>query len=446
MALTTTWPARELSAREVDVLVAGGGPAGVAAAIAAAREGAATLLVERFGYLGGMATAALVPCWAPFSDKEKLVVRGLLLEVVREMIERTPHLKAEQYAWVPIDFELLKRILDRRVAEAGAEVLLLTQLADVRADRGAVREALILNAAGLSAVRAKVFIDATGEGELVARAGGAFELGQPDTGELQPTTPCFVLANVDTDKYFAWQEAIPGRQNLRDAVAAAKAAGDLDIPETHGVIIRCSPTRLGINFSHVYDVDATDPARLSAAMVEGRRLARHLGDFLVKYCPGCEGGELVQTGGIIGIRESRRIVGEYRLVLDDYMARRHFDDEIALNSYYLDLHYSKADWQRYAAGEFTWQDRGKPYGPGDSHGIPFGCLIPRGLTNVLAAGRCASSDRFVQGAIRVMPTCMAMGEAAGAAAAMAVAGDHDVRGVDVHALREKLRQHGAYLP
>jgi len=447
MAKTLDWPGRRLAVREVDVLVAGGGPAGAAAAIAAARDGADTLLIEQFGFLGGQGTAGLVPAWCPFTDGQKPVVRGIGLAVLEEMKGHMPHVPADAYDWVAIDAEVLKRIYDRRVGESGAAVLFHTQLADVATRDGRVTEAILCNKAGLSAVRAKVFIDTTGDADLAAWAGAEFEKGDPETGELQPTTPCFILAGVDCERFFAWRDERPDRRNLRDAIFRAKAAGDLDIPEGSANIARQSPSTLGFNFSHVFDVDGTDPEQLSAAMIEGRRLARHLADFMVRYCPGCERGVLVQTGVIIGVRETRRIVGEYRLVVDDYLARRSFDDEIARNSYYLDVHLSRADQALRAAGKLDWKEHGRPYGPGESHGIPYRCLIPKRLANVLVAGRCISSDRPVQGAVRVMPFCLAMGEAAGCAAAMVVAGGlGDVRDVDVAALRDRLRSHGAHLP
>lgn len=444
-----TYPSRELDVQEVDVLVAGGGPAGVTAAIAAAREGARTLLIEQFGFLGGMATAGLVPMWAPVTDKEKRVIGGLAWEIIEALKAKMPHIPADrQLDWIPIDPELLKPLLEDRVLHAGAKILYLTQLADViRRDRQ-VTEAIVCNKAGLSAVRAKVFIDTTGDADLVARAGGAFEKGDPQTGEVQPVTPCFVMANVDAAKYFAWQEQKPKRLNVRDAIARAKKAGDLDIPEGHITAVGClSPSSLGFNFSHVFDVDGSDAQQLSDAQIEGRKLAEQLARFVRKYCAGCENGVLVATGATIGIRETRRIVGEYKLTVDDYFARRSFDDEILRNAYYLDVHWSKKDQESHAAGKFEWHEIMKPYGPGESHGVPYRCLVPKDLANVLVAGRCLSADRPTQGAVRCMPHCMVMGEAAGMAAGMVVADcKSNVRDIDVQALRSRLRTHGAYLP
>jgi hypothetical protein len=433
---------------DADVLVAGGGPAGVGAAIAAARDGAKVLLVERGNCLGGLATGGLVPAWAPLGDGRQLVIRGLALDIIDEMKSLMPHIPPDRYDWVGIDAEVLKRILDRRVTAAGASVLFHTQFADAATHDRRVAAAVVCNKRGLSILRARFFIDGTGDADLAVRAGARYESGDPRTGELQPVTLCFTMTGMDTAAFIAWREARPNRQNVRDAVARAKAAGDLHIPEGHITSYgHVSPHAMGFNFSHLFDVDGTDPAHVSRAEIEGRQLVAELAAFLRKYCPGCERATLAATGTTIGVRETRRIVGEYRLTIDDYLARRSFDDEIARNAYYIDVHGSKAEMERQASGAADWHEAAKPYGPGESHGIPYRCLIPKGLRNVLVAGRCLSADRYLQGACRCMPHCVAMGEAAGAAAALAVRHDiDDVRQVDIRGLRDTLRRHGAYLP
>lgn len=454
MTNTVSYPSRQLPVREVDVLVAGGGPAGVAAAIGAAREGARTLLIEQSYCLGGMGTLGLVPCFVYINDGDTLVTAGLAASIIDEMKADMPHIPAEQYDWVAIDPELLKRIYDRRVVEAGTEILFHTQLIDVLPAAGhapggnlrRVSHAVIANKAGISAVAARVFIDCTGDGDLAALAGADYEKGDEQTGEVQPATMCFMLTGVDAARFFAWRDELPGRQRSKDAIARARAAGDLDIPEPQITAVKhVSPSTLGLNFSHLFDVDGTDPRQLSAKLVEGRRQVRQLADFLVKYCPGCENGFLAATAAL-GVRETRRIVGEYRLTIDDYVARRSFDDEIARNNYYIDVHMDKAGQQAYAAGKRDFDSELQPYGPGESHGIPYRCLMPKKLANVLVAGRCISADRPLHGATRCMPHCMSMGEAAGCAAATAARSGQDIRQIDVQSLRARLRKWGAYLP
>lgn len=436
-------------AHDVDVLVLGGGPAGCAAAIAAAREGARTLLVEQFGFLGGMGTAGLVPAFCPYTDREKPIIRGIALEILEEMKAGMPHLERNALDWVPVDPERLKAIYDRRVETAGARVLFLTQFIDVESPSdGVVPAAVLHNKSGLQRVRARVFVDCTGDADVAVAAGAAFEKGDPQTGELQPCTMCFVLAGIDQPRLQAFLWADDAKNLLlKEVIARAKAAGDLNIAEEAANVAYQSDSTIGLNFSHVFDVDPTDAEQLSRAQAEGRRLVAHLTEFIRKYLPGCERAYLVSTGVQIGVRESRRITGDYVLTLDDYLSRRSFPDEIARNAYYIDIHLSKKEWERSLGGSVDWAARIHEYGPGESHGVPYRCLVPRGLSNLLVAGRCISTDRPVQGSIRTMPNCLALGEAAGCAAATA-ARDHagHVRAVPIQPLRNRLRHWGAYLP
>ncbi|UCG16378.1 MAG: FAD-dependent oxidoreductase [Phycisphaerales bacterium] len=429
-------------ARDADVLVVGGGPAGAAAAIAAAREGADTLLVEQFGFLGGMGTAGLVPAFCPFTDGQKPLVRGVGLEILEEMKSSMPHIDPDAYDWVPIDTERLKVIYEQRVLSAGARILFLTRFIDaVGGQRGTVSSIVIHNKSGIQRVTARVIVDCTGDADVAAAAGAPFEKGDPVTGELQPCTMCFVLAGIDNRTFQEFLWAHDGRNLLlREVIAEAKTAGDLNVVEQAANVAYQSPSTIGLNFSHVFDVDGTDAEQLTRAQIEGRRLIRHLTDFVRKYCPGCESAYLVTSGVQIGVRETRRIVGDYILTLDDYLARRTFPDDIARNSYYIDIHPSRQDLEADAGKQSDSNDRTCQYGPAESHGIPYRCLIPRNLINVLVAGRCISTDRAVQGAIRTMPTCLATGQAAGCAAAIAAAGHNgNVRQVDTAAVQRGLQ-------
>jgi ribulose 1,5-bisphosphate synthetase/thiazole synthase len=435
-------------ATEADVLVVGGGPAGCAAAIAAAREGAGTLLIEQFGFLGGMGTAGLVPAFCPFTDQQKLITRGIALEILEEMKASMPHVAKDSYDWVPIDPEALKVIYERRVTEAGARILFLTHFIDAVAEERRVTSVVAHNKSGLQRIEARVVIDCTGDADVAAAAGAPYEKGDPDTGELQPCTMCFVLAGVDNKRLQKWLWADNAKNLLlKPAMAAARAAGDLDIVEEAANVAYQSESTVGLNFSHVFDVDATDAEQLSRAHIAGRKLVRHLTDFARKYLPGCENAYLVSSGVQIGVRETRRIVGDYVLTLDDYLARRSFPDEIARSAYYIDIHLSKREWEKHAGKTIDWDAHTHRYKPGESHGIPYRCLIPKNVRNLLVAGRCISTDRAVQGATRTMPNCLAMGEAAGCAAAFA-AQQHrgEVRAVDSAALRTRLVERGAYLP
>ena len=407
------------------------------------------MLVERFAALGGMGTIALVPAFCPFTDKVQPVVRGIGLRILELMKSTMPVVDAETLDWVPIDAERLKVVYDECVTESGAEILFLTQFVEVIPDKnGRVNSVIVQNKSGLQRIESNVIVDCTGDADIAVASGAPFEIGDTDTREMQPCTMCFVLAGIDCERLREFLYADDARNLLlKDTIAQAKAAGDLDIVEEAANLAIQSSSTIGLNFSHVFDVDATNAQSLSNAHLKGRKLIRHLTDFIKKYCPGCENAVLVNSGVQIGVRETRRVLGEYVLTLDDYLARRTFDDEIARNSYYIDVHLSKKAWEQAAGEAIDWDAQTHRYEPGESHGIPYRCLIPRNVRNLLVAGRCISTDRPVQGSTRVMPVCLATGEAAGLAAAMAVQrGAGDVRNVDTSALRRRLRQYGQFLP
>lgn len=452
-------------AAEVDVLVAGGGPTGVAAALSAARCGARVLMVERMGFLGGSATAMQVPAFAPFSDRTRSIVRGIGWEVLTEMLGRTgrpipdPHRyevpqDRARMDWVPIDVETLKRIYDDLCEAARVDVLFHTFVPEVaaRAEREGERSVLtavvLANKNGLSQARARVFVDTTGDADLAARVGCPFENGDED-GRTQGMTLCFTVAGGNRTAYLEYVYRT-GDGYLAQLIATARAAGDYDLPDASLVGLSFkNETVAGANMGHVYEADATDARSVARAEREGRRVVEKLLPFLRKYVPGQEHLQLISTGPHIGVRESRRIIGDYRLTLEDYLSCRTFPDDIARGAYFIDLH---AVTSEKAARTRSISDAGEKAArksfalePGQSHGIPYRCLIPQGVDNLLVAGRSLSADRAAQGATRVMPFCFAMGEAAGMAAALAARGSGRVRDVDATDLQVRLRAAGAWL-
>lgn len=433
---------------DYNIIVVGGGPSGCAAAIAAARAGSKTLLIEATGSLGGMGTSGLVPAWCPFSDGEKLIFGGIAKQIMEELKTNMPHVPKEQLDWVPIDAERLKVIYDDEVSLSGADVLFHTALSAVETDGGRVTEIVVTNKAGLSAYKAVVFIDCTGDGDLAVWAGAEHEQGD-DTGTLQPATHCFVLSNIDSYAYQFSPELHPDNPDspIYDIVRSGMYPM---IDDVHLCSNFVGPDTVGFNAGHLYGVDGTKPESVSQALMKGRKLARAIRDGLAEFCPAVFGNAfLVQTGALLGVRETRRITGEYRLTVSDYMEKRSFDDEICRNAYYLDVHTPKEESEAVAQGEADYTDftsRIVKYKPGESHGVPYRCLIPKRLSNVLVAGRAISADREVNGSLRIMPVCLALGEAAGTAANMAVQEQGDVRGIDVSMLRQKLRRAGAWLP
>lgn len=429
-----------------DVIVVGGGPAGCAAAIAAARDGARTLLLEATGSLGGMGTSALVPAWTPFSDKEKIIYRGIAEKIFTECKRGMAHIQPEALDWVAIDPERLKRIYDAAVTEAGAHVLFHTQLAAVETRDGKVTTIIVANKSGLSAYQAKVYIDGSGDADLCAWAGAEFHKGNEKGEKLMPATHCFVLTNVDEYAYrhgpnlHAANPDSPIYQILKSGRYPL-------IPDIHLCSTLIGPRTVGFNAGHLWNVDNTDPESVSKALIQGRKMAESFRAALAEFYPAAFAGAfLLTTGSLMGIRETRRVLGDYVLTLDDYIARRSFPDDIARNSYFIDVHWAK-DEVASAEGHKDWDAKCFHYGKGETHGIPYRCLTPKGLRNVLVAGRSVSCEQIVQGSVRVMPACLAMGEAAGAAAAQAITQRQpDVHAVDTMALRKKLIAHGAYLP
>ncbi|MFC0212390.1 FAD-dependent oxidoreductase [Paenibacillus chartarius] len=435
-----TIPAQQLPVSHTpDVVVVGGGASGVAAAISASRSGADTLLIEQRGYMGGMGTAALVPAFCPYTDGEKPVIRGIGLELLEKMKHAAGdgflNRYKDQLDWVPIDVETLKRVYDDAVLASGAKVLFHTVADQVLLEGERIDGLVISNKSGRSVVKAKLYIDASGDADLAALAGVPFHIGG-DSGELQPGTMCYVVTGADRARFHQFLENTGEHPQLEGLVIEAQKNGDL--PEGRKRISGMAwitDSVVGFNFGHIFGVDGTNAASLTSAAIEGRRLIDTQIRFLRQYVPGFEHIHLVHSGDQIGIRETRRIVGDYTLVVEDFLSMRTFEDDIARNSYYIDIHLANA------GSTMTIKHLPK----GESHGVPYRCMLPQGKSNLIVAGRSVSSDRPVQGSLRVMPNCFAMGEAAGTAAAMAAEADCGFREVPVRELQRKLIEQGAWL-
>lgn len=430
-----------------DVIVAGGGPAGCTAAAAAAREGARTLLLEQTGSLGGMGTSGLIPAWCPFSDQQRIIYSGLAEKVFVDTKRGMSVVKPQDTEWVAIDVERLKRVYDALVTNAGATVLFNTFMSGVETDQaGKVSAVVVSNKSGLSAKSAKVFVDCTGDADLCAWAGAEFHKGDDRGGDLMPGTLCFILSNVNIAEY----QKAPNMHgaNKQSVIHAIMASGKYpEIPDIHMCQTWIGPGTVGFNAGHVYNVDGTDPASVSAALMQGRRIAEAYRKAFAEFMPAAFGqAHLVATGSLLGIRETRRVVGDYVLTLEDYLQRRTFADEIARNNYFIDVHPHVIEELKKFDDAMKWEKRMLRYDKGEAHGIPYRCLTPRDLKNVLVAGRSVSAEQIVQGSIRTMPCCLVMGEAAGLAAALAARGDGNAHRVDTDHLRRRLREEGGYLP
>ena len=413
-----------------DVIVVGGGPAGCAAAVAAAREGAKVLIVESTGAFGGMGTSGLLNAWCPFTDKEKVIYKGIAEKVFMEAKKGVPHVKGND--WVPINTEYLKTVYDNLVTSYGIAVLFFSNMAAVEMRNEETVDAIIVaNKAGLTAYQARVFIDCTGDGDLAAWAGASFEIGDKD-GAVQEGSLCFSLSNIDPYEY-----SLVGTvqsSNPRSPIFKIIASGKYDLIKDYHINDKyVGHGCLAFNAGHI-TVDSTDPFSLSSAMMIGRKMARQYQEGLAEFEPKTFAASyLATTAALMGVRESRRIKCDYTFTLEDWLERREFEDGIGRNSYYIDVH--KDDAVKYPR-----------YGKGESHGIPFRCLLPVGLKNVFVAGRCISADSNAHGSLRVMPPAMVTGEAVGTAAGLIYkAQPVDIHQTDVLELRKRLREVGQLL-
>lgn len=437
--------ARNLSVdNEYDLVVAGGGPAGTAAAVCAARLGARVLLVEATGCLGGMGTSGLVCAFDPMADGEKNLVGGFQLEVVEKLYESgglgpqvTPDFWRKNYhCWTPFRAESLKKLLDELTVEAGVEVRFFTRVIDAELARTGKRvEGVILhNVEGLRYVPARAFIDCTGDAVL-AELCGVECLGNPN---FMPGTLCSLHAGID------WSRAY-GKPH-QPLIDAAVAAGFFSQPDRHVPgLSRVGDTLGYLNAGHLFGKSALKCADVSSAMMQGRRLVREFLDFYRRYMPGCENMELVATAALMGVRETRRIVGEMQLTYDDYIARRQFPDQIGVFNKFVDIHVkdcSPGEYQRFVEE----MEKSGRLGRGECFGIPYGILVPRGWENLWVAGRCNSSDERVHGSIRVMPAASMMGQAAGVAAWQALQTGRTACTLDTEQLVRTLRGQNANLP
>jgi len=415
---------------EVDVLVVGGGAAGVVAAVAAARMGKKVLLCEAMGCFGGAGTGGMVPSFGPFYDGENMLCSGIGLEIRKNV---SKHIPPEQY-WSGVDHEELKREYDRILKEAGVHFVFFTTLCDVVATGDRIDYAVFTSQGGMFAVKAAIYVDCTGDGNLIALAGGKYEVGD-EKGEVMPPTVCSSWGGIDVERFNGSIVA----QKLEEAISD----GIFTYEDRHhtGMNVRAGGFAGG-NIGHIFNNDPLDPDSVTEAMVWGRKSMLEFTRFYREYVPGCEKVKLVGTGSVLGIRESRRVVCDYMLNINDYLARADFEDEIGRYHYPVDIHVMNTSSDEMKRFEAEYHDM--RYKPGESYGIPLRSLIPVSFRNAFVAGRCMGTDRQMEASIRVQPGCYITGQAAGTAAAMAVE-TQDARSVDAKQLQKELLKAGAYL-
>lgn len=425
---------------QVDVCVAGAGPGGIAAAVSAARGGAKVLIFDSHTMPGGMSTAALIPVLMPYSDGVNFLPGGFGREVI-DRIQAESTLRNFVNHGALLNAEHLKYIYEDVLTKAGVEILYYSRLVDVIRDGSCVKSAVIAAPSGLFAVDAEIFIDATGDGTLAARAGAAFEMASPD--EIMPSTLCSVWAGFDWEAYRAGKAFSHNEDEMLDKLAAAFHRGELSVEDYHHTgFARISKHAAAANVSHVFGIDPTDEASLTKGLIESRKLLREYEQFYRNHIDGFADAEIVTSGSLLGVRESRRITGDYVLNRDDYLARRDFADEIGRYNFPADIHPPRPGRAELEEHKRIFHNEG--YRSGESYGIPYRILLPQTLNNVLTCGRCVSTDRYVHASLRVIPGCWITGQAAGLAAAMAVKNHIAPRAVDVKVLQHQLRKLGVY--
>jgi hypothetical protein len=440
---------RNGAAHRADVLVAGGGMAGIAAAVAAAREGADVLLVERGGALGGVATAGLN---CSFMGVDRSIINGILAEVLDRLARIGGSIEG---LYTPFDPEAFKTVALEMVADAGVRLLLHSWLVESVVEGNAVAAVRFITKSGMREIAASVVVDATGDGDVAASANAPFEVGRVDGKPGQPMTVMLRMGNVDTAKLIEYVKAHPDElyknpmkcileedrdpplflfSGFFDLIRRAKEAGDLYLArESMGLQGLPSKGQVLVNATRVSGLSGIDADDLTKAEIEARRQARSVVEFLKKYAPGFEQSHLVDTAASIGVRETRRVKGHYTLTKEDVLGERRFPDAVARNFFPMDNH---------GPAENPTSHSWTVLRPGGFYEIPYRCLVPQQVDGVLLAGRCISASHEAHASTRTMPCSIATGQAAGVAAALAVRAGRRPADIDPQELRASLvRQH-----
>lgn len=442
------------------VVVTGSGAAGLSAALAAARSGAPTTLVETAGFVGG--NSAVLPWLGFHSRRYQLVVRGIALEVATRMrslgAASPPVLDPVVGSAVSMNSAVYRYLAMLLLREAGVRVMLHSLLVDVERSGDRVTGVVVEQKSGRRVVRGDIFVDATGDGDLSYLAGARWEKGRTADGRVQAPSLAFRVGGIDRDAFVAGLRDGPGFRDLladhpavyakllarlpeqlvivlggfAELMAAAKESGTMDVPATRVVGVKThEPDEFVAVSTKVATFDPTDADSLSGAYVDAYAQIPQLMSFFQQSLPGFSRARLVEIAPMLGIRESRRIMGDYVLTGDDLVAGRTFPDVIGMGAYHIDIHRPDGSW--------VDSHHVQPYD------IPYRCLLVAGLENVLVAGKCVSATHEAIASTRVIPICMAQGQAAGTAAALALAHRTDLRGLDIGGLQGRLRDSGAEL-
>lgn len=452
-----------------DVIVTGGGISGFAAAVAAARSNVKTLLVEQYGFLGGMLTAAGVGPMMSFHAGNVQVVKGITHELIENLTVQgmspghIPDTTGYTATVTPFDAEGMKHTMEQMLIESGCDILYHARLLDVTVKENALKHISFHTKNGIVQVQAKLFIDATGDADLAHLCGVPCQLGRLEDNACQPMTMNMKMANVDIEKIKAYIHNSPDefprlQKNLHlvDTVprlsvggfvrtfAQGKQSGEIDFGRSDILFFETNnPNEVIVNTTRVSDESSTDPWSFSKAEIEGRRQCRLLAQFLTKRIPGFEHAVLLHTGPVqIGVRSSRQIQGRYTLTAHDLLQGTIFPDAIAFGGYPIDIHPPKGGFSDKTIEVFKKHSEQKE---NHIYSIPYRSLINDTVENLITVGRCISCTFEAQGAIRVTPIAGAIGHGGGAAAAIAVKEDIKASEVNTKTLQALLERQNAYI-
>ena len=407
--------------KKYGLIVVGGGIAGVAAAVSAAREGLSVLLLEKFGSLGGAMSNSLV---FPFMSYR---VRGEGGRLTSEGIFTEMRERKEKYN--DANWETYKMVFDDMVSEAGVEVLFhVTAFEAVTEDRK-IRSLKVATKSGVMEFSADFFIDASGDGELIAMAGCDYQLGRESDGFCQPMTTCFRMSGVDVKKYLEEEPM------LQEKYKKLREEGKIENPRENLLVFPgMDEGILHFNTTRVIKHDPTNPFDVSRAEMAARRQVMEMVNFMKENSTAFEHASLVSIANHIGVRESRKLKGVHILTSDELKSCYDFEDTIALGKYDIDIHNPTG------TGTYIYKMK-----VGEYYRIPYRSLLPKEYDNMLVAGRCLSADHEAHSAVRIMPICACMGEAAGLAVSVAHKTGANTHTLDVQTLRKKLLEKGAAL-
>ncbi len=417
---------------KTDILVVGGGPAGVAAAVMAAEQGARVLIIEQSGSLGGAGTLGMVPEIMNFDDGEHFLAGGFGRRVHDALF---PACKYER-EWKIASPEVTKRLYDQMIEESGAQFLFFNKLTDAVTDGKRITHAIVSAPEGIYAIAAKYFVDATGNGALSAMAGCGFDYGD-ESHLTMPATLCSLFGNVDFGVFDVEQQ----RAHVEDAYREGLLTQyDTILPGMKPIFPECRVA--GGNIGHAFAVNDTESRSLSDAMQKSRKILAEYEQYYRSYVKGCENAVLLRTADILGVRESRRIHTDRTLTKDAFFSKTPFSDEIGRYSYPVDIHPMTPSEKGMADFEKSILLK---HERGESYSIPYGAIVARDRDNLFVAGRSIGADRPMQASVRVIPGAYITGQAAGIAAALCARYGCDTHSLNIKKLQAALRDAGAYL-